>query len=308
MRYRFIAVVALCWLLPVSGSLRAEDAFFDSKGVKLHYTVEGKGEPVLLIHGFAANIDFNWVLPGVTKALAKDYQVISIDNRGHGRSDKPHDAKQYGTEMVEDAVRLLDHLKIKKAHVVGYSMGAMVTHKLIATHPDRLLSATLGGGAAVKLPGDDQFMDDLVESLNNGKGLAPLMTALTPMGRPNPTEEQLKTANQMIMAVNDPKALAAVVRGLSDLTIPENKLKANRVPTLALVGAIDPLKARVDPLKDRMANLTIVVIDGADHIDAVGKPEFINGLKKFLGEHRAAGENGEKANEPKRKEPIPSRP
>ena len=110
------------------------------------------------------------------------------------------------------------------------------------------------------------------------------------------------------MAVNDPKALAAVVRGLSDLTIPENKLKANRVPTLALVGAIDPLKARVDPLKDRMANLTIVVIDGADHIDAVGKPEFINGLKKFLGEHRAAGENGEKANEPKRKEPIPSRP
>jgi pimeloyl-ACP methyl ester carboxylesterase len=92
---------------------RAEDRFFESNGVKIRYTVTGQGEPVVLIHGFTANIETQWALPGVIKALAADYQVIALDNRGHGKSDKPHDAKKYGAEMVEDAVRLLDHLKIK---------------------------------------------------------------------------------------------------------------------------------------------------------------------------------------------------
>src|SRR5881397_2402529 len=99
----------------------AQDQFFDSNGVKIRYTVEGQGEPVLLIHGFTADIEKQWGQPGVLKALAKDHRVIALDNRGHGKSGKPHDAKMYGKEMVEDAVRLLDHLKIAKAHVVGYS-------------------------------------------------------------------------------------------------------------------------------------------------------------------------------------------
>src|SRR5580704_16817637 len=106
-----------CCLIPAD-ALRAEDRFFDSNGVKIHYAVEGKGEPVLLIHGFSANAQMNWGNQGIISALAKDYRVIALDNRGHGKSDKPHDPKSYGQEMVEDAVRLLDHLKIEKAHVV----------------------------------------------------------------------------------------------------------------------------------------------------------------------------------------------
>jgi pimeloyl-ACP methyl ester carboxylesterase len=300
MRIRTIPAFITGLIFLTGAGLRAEEAFFNSNGVKIHYTVEGKGEPVLLIHGFAANIELNWVLPGITKTLAKDYQVISMDNRGHGRSDKPHDPKKYGVEMVEDAVRLLDHLKIKKAHVVGYSMGSMITHKLIAMHPERLLSATLGGGAAVKLEGDDRFVEELAESLVNGKGMMVLMEALTPKGRPKPTEEELKTINQMIMSMNDPKALAAVVRGWKELGIADEKLKANQVPTLALIGGIDPLKTRVDYLKDRMANLKIVVIEGADHLDAVGKPAFINGLMKFLGEQSANGQ--------RKSAPTPAKP
>ncbi len=144
MSHRF-ALTLVCSLLVLPGGLHAEEATFDSNGVKIRYLVEGEGEPVLLIHGFVVNKELQWGLPGTIKALAKDHRVIALDNRGHGKSGKPTDPKKYGMEMVEDAVRLLDHLKIKKAHVVGYSMGAVITAKLMVTHPDRLLSATLGG-------------------------------------------------------------------------------------------------------------------------------------------------------------------
>src|SRR5258707_8430775 len=146
MMRRIVAVVVFA-LLFAAAPLQATDGYFDSNGVKIHFTDEGQGEPVLLIHGFTANIQVQWVLPGIVKALLKDHRVIALDNRGHGKSDRPRDSKLSGVEMVQDAVRLLDHLKIKKAHVVGYSLGAIITCKLLATHPDRLLSATLGGAA-----------------------------------------------------------------------------------------------------------------------------------------------------------------
>src|ERR1051325_2404660 len=91
-------LVAALWLtLLLAGTAAfAEDAFFVSGGVKLHYTVQGKGEPVILIHGFGANIEMNWVMPGVLPTLAQTYQVIALDNRGHGQSEKPTKAAEYG--------------------------------------------------------------------------------------------------------------------------------------------------------------------------------------------------------------------
>src|SRR5690349_10160902 len=121
MMHRF-GPALICGLFLLPGVGRAEEQSFNSNGVRIHYYVEGKGEPVLLIHGFAVNAQLQWGLPGIIKDLAKDHRVITLDLRGHGKSDKPTEVKQYGTEMVEDVVRLLDHLKIKKAHVVGYSM------------------------------------------------------------------------------------------------------------------------------------------------------------------------------------------
>ena len=152
----------------LAGVSRAGEPYFNSNGVKIHYTDEGQGEPVLLIHGFAADIVTNWGVPGIRKALAKEYRVIAIDNRGHGKSDKPHDAAKYGMEMVEDAVRLLDHLKIKKAHVIGYSMGGIITLKLAATHPERLRSATLGGAGWMREP--DLSADKIANALDKGGG------------------------------------------------------------------------------------------------------------------------------------------
>ncbi len=288
MRSRFILGTAVCLILFGTGSLRAAEGEFDSHGVKIHYYVEGKGAPVLLIHGFAANTQFNWVFPGVVKNLAKNYQVIAMDNRGHGRSGKPHEPEKYGMEMVEDAVRLLDHLKIKKAHVVGYSMGAMITNKLIVTHPERFLSATLGGGAARKQAGDDQFIETLTKSLDEGKGIGPVLLALTPIGYPKPSLEEVQVRSKFLMLSNDAKALAALVRRWKDLAVSDAELKNCKVPTLGLVGSIDPLKTRLEDLKGRMPDFHLVEINGADHMDAVGRSEFINTLKDFLAQHSAA--------------------
>src|SRR5262249_9802866 len=92
MTYRALLLFFVALAITASRARGAEDLFFDSNGVRIHYTDEGQGEPVLLIHGFTADIEMNWSVPGIDKGLAKEYRVLAIDNRGHGKSDKPHDA------------------------------------------------------------------------------------------------------------------------------------------------------------------------------------------------------------------------
>jgi pimeloyl-ACP methyl ester carboxylesterase len=282
---RITAAVALVALV-LSTAMAAEDQTFDSNGVKIHYVVEGKGEPVILVHGFTASIPVQWQLPGIFSKLAKDYQVIALDNRGHGKSDKPLDPKKYGAEMVADVVRLMDHLKIDKAHVVGYSMGGFMTGYMVSMYPGRLLSATLGGAGWAE-PGGElaSSLTELADSLDSGKGIGPLIKRLTPADAPQPTEEQIKSVNQMLLLMNDPKALAACARGMHGLFVPEEKLKANKVPTLAIIGDRDPLKTGVDAMEQRMSNLKVSVIKGADHMTAFTNPQFVTDLKEFLAAH-----------------------
>ena len=196
----------------------AADEYFDSNGVKIHYQVWGKGDPIVLVHGFTASIDANWVQPGIVDKLDDDFKVIALDLRGHGKSDKPHDPAVYGETMAMDVIRLMDHLKIDKAHIVGYSLGGFTTLKLVTMHPERFLTATLGG-AGWRPPGEDGGISGLAESLESGNGIAPLMIALTPAGQPTPSPEQIKMINQMLMATNDAKALAAVIRGMGALSV-----------------------------------------------------------------------------------------
>jgi pimeloyl-ACP methyl ester carboxylesterase len=285
-------VLGLC-LAPVG--LRAEapplkKPYFDSNGVKIHYVVRGKedGEPVLLIHGFTVNIEMQW--GPVLKALAKDYKVIALDCRGHGGSEKPHDPAKYGLEMTKDAVRLLDHLKIDKAHVVGYSMGGSIALQVAARYPERVRTATLGG-MGLPQPGRQKFMEALADSLEQGKGFGPLVLALTPKDQPRPSAEQIKAIDAMLLARNDVKALAAVIRGnITDkgLALSDAQVKGIKVPMLALIGEADPLREGVDELKKRLPGVKVVVIDKADHVTAFGREEFVRGLKEFLDAHRAA--------------------
>jgi len=284
--FLFITVYLL-FFLPL---LHAEDFFFDSAGVKIHYTVEGKGEPVLVIHGFGGNVQ-GMGIAGIVKALSGDFQVIAIDNRGHGKSDKPHDPAAYGMQMMEDSIRLLDHLKIRKAHVVGYSMGGRITGAILGAHPERLRTAVLGGFGweSPDDPARRAYQKEMAESLEQGKGVGPLLGRLNPVGAPPPTEEQISMANKMFLASgNDPLALAAVVRN-SVKSPAEAQLRANKVPALALIGELDPLKAGVDRLNEIMPNLKVIVIRGANHGTAPSSPEFMENLRAFLTEHSEMG-------------------
>jgi pimeloyl-ACP methyl ester carboxylesterase len=269
----------------ISATARAGgDFFFDSGGIKIHYTDEGQGEPVLLIHGFAADIVTNWGMPGIRKALAREYRVVAIDNRGHGKSAKPHDPTKYGMEMVKDAVRLLDHLRIEKAHVIGYSMGGIITLKLAATHPERLHSATLGGAGWMREA--DLAGEKMAQTLDKGGDLGRFIAEATPPGQPRPSEAQVKFLSMILSSYNDNKALAAVARGWKQLVVAEADLKAIHVPVLAVVGSKDFVKGKVDDLAGRVPGLRTVLIEGTDHFTTFFSPRFLDALKSFLKEHR----------------------
>src|SRR5688572_13881467 len=126
-----MAALARCFFLAIlwTGVAVAQDRFFDSGGVRIRYVERGAGVPVVLVHGFTANIERSWIETGVLPDLARDYRVIAFDLRGHGGSDKPHEPRAY-EEVGLDVIRLLDHLEISRAHVVGYSLGGIIVAKL----------------------------------------------------------------------------------------------------------------------------------------------------------------------------------
>lgn len=228
-----------------------ETGFVENGGVKLHYSIDGEGEPVLLIHGYTVSTDMNWRIPGTIKALEDKYKVISIDNRGHGRSDKPEDPAQYGATMVEDAVKLLDHLKIEKAHVVGYSMGGLITMKLLATHPDRVKSAVIGGMG---------WMDDSPEQ-----------------------KARYENFNGDYSGRQVSAALKACYQAFWQLGISEAELKAIKTPMTVIIGDGDGLLAsRVKPLQAARPDVPVVIIEGANHQTCIFRGPFKDAIRKFI--------------------------
>jgi pimeloyl-ACP methyl ester carboxylesterase len=273
----FLLLGSWCW-----GQSLASERVLEVDGLQIHYSVEGQGEPVVLIHGFVANRQIQWAIPGITGALAKDYQVIAVDNRGHGRSSKPHDPQKYGLEMVHDVARILDQLNLPKAHLVGYSMGGLITAKFAMTYPQRVLTATVGGIGWLK-PDTPTRLDELAIALEKEQSLEPLLVSLTPPGAPPPTKQQIQQLNAMMLSLgNDPKALAAVARGMRHFSIREEEFKQCRVPMQFIVGTKDPLNVGLQEAKALRPDLRVVLLEGANHMDAFQKPEFLQRVREFL--------------------------
>ena len=217
---------------------------FDSGGVKIHYLVEGKGEPVILIHGLMANAKLNWELLGVVAELAKNHQVIALDCRGHGLSGKPVSEDQYGVKMVDDVVRLMDHLNIQKADIVGYSMGGAITMKLMVLHSERVRSAVLGGMGWMN--SDNVFPGD---------------------------EKEKKS----------PTAIDACVRGFKRLAVSAEDVRGIKTPFLVIIGDSDPLRQKyVAPLQKLRPDVPVKIVEGAGHVTCLAKPEFKKEIKAFL--------------------------
>jgi len=271
----------------------ATEGFFNSKGVKIRYVSAGEGEAVVLVHGWMGDSSM-WGrdAAGNTKLDASavpGFQFIALDCRGHGKSDKPHDERQYGPEMAEDIVRLLDHLKIKKAHLVGYSMGAFLIGMVAAKHPERVLSLVYGGQAPIlgqprkaSVP-EVQMFADLVKS---GKGLGAYVTAFYPPDKPKPTPQQADAIAQFLYGKKDVEALAAAGLSFKNLAVPAEALGKCKAPALFLYGEKDlDAQASVEAAMKVVSHGEVKVIPGADHMSAPAHAMFGASLIKFLQDH-----------------------
>ena len=260
-------------------------AFFEVNGVRLHYVEAGQGTPVILVHGLAFNHAAEWKLPRVFQKLSKRYRVIALDNRGHGKSDKPYDPAQYGLELVDDVVRLMDHLGIAKAHVVGYSLGGFITLKLALRHPERLLSAAPCGAGWTANPAEElKLLYSLSEDLEQGRGITALLKWLQPPGKRLPLPV-LWFANFMICSLNNTKALSCLLRNVPALVATESEVRGNVVPCLAIVGGNDHIKVLAEQMAGVMPNLELLVIPGCDHHTTPMSRKTVPALLAFLDRH-----------------------
>ena len=228
------------------------DHFLNSNGVRIRYQTWGQGPPVILIHGFGESLE-SWQRNGVARSLSPHFQVIAIDMRGHGRSDKPHDPKSYGTELSGDVGRVLRHLGIRKAHIVGYSMGALVALDFAVLHQQHTLSVVLGGAGLNPPETLDDFRQQ-AEAFEQGKV---------------PGREG-----------DDPKALAALLRGLRVLS--EEDVRRINVPMAVLIGANDQFMPNVHRLSRVRPATQVTVIPDADHATAPSHQKFSEALLAFL--------------------------
>jgi pimeloyl-ACP methyl ester carboxylesterase len=288
MRRPILALAAAAALLAALPATAATEGRFDSAGVPIRYIEEGRGEPVILIHGYTSNTERGFVQTGVFAALAAQYRTIALDARGHGQSGKPHDRAQYGPEMGRDITRLMDHLGIRRAHIIGYSMGAHVVAQLLVQQPGRFLTATLGGASGRRdWSAEDQRRVD-VESAEMDEGvLRSQFLRLWPTGNPPPSEAEIRADSARRLAGQDPKALAAVRRSNPDQVVTLAQMAAVIVPVLGIVGTADPYLREFEGLKQAMPRLELVTIPGASHGSAAGTPQFREALLAFLRAHPA---------------------
>jgi pimeloyl-ACP methyl ester carboxylesterase len=290
MKYRsLVTVLVVCGLVP--RPVEAADDVFDSNGVKIRYVTEGKGEPVVLIHGWMGDSSMWGRDPSGNTKLdatgASGFQLIALDCRGHGKSDKPHDPGKYGPEMAADVVRLLDHLKLEKAHLVGYSSGAFIAGWVAATHPERVLSVVYGGQAPLVAGGKSSGSSEVevfARAVDEGRDLGSYIIAVTPPGKPKPTEGQAKAIARFLYNGKDVKAFAAAGRSFKDLAVTGEQLRKCEAPVLFIHGGneSDQVKDRVAAVRKLLGRGEVKVVEGADHMTTLTKPEFAAAVIGFL--------------------------
>lgn len=243
---------------------------FSHDGVDIAFFDEGKGDPVVLVHGFASTAQVNWVYPGWTATLTRaGRRVIALDNRGHGGSSKLYDPAAYHSAlMAEDVRALLDHLGLGRADVMGYSMGARITAFFALAHPQRVRRVVLGG-LGIHLVDGVGLPESIAEALE-----APSLADVhAPMGRTfRAFAEQTKS---------DLKALAACIRG-SRQTLTRDQVAAIHAPVLVAVGSKDTVAGSAHELAALLPAGRALDIPGRDHMLAVGDKVFKEGVLRVL--------------------------
>jgi pimeloyl-ACP methyl ester carboxylesterase len=241
--------------------------------VRIYYETEGKGPPLILHHGsFGSGQD--WRDLGYADALTRDHQLILIDARGHGASDKPHDEAAYDMALrVSDVTSVLDALDLQRAHFFGYSMGGWIGFGMAKFAPDRVHSLILGGAHpfAERVQG---FRDGLAGGMTSF--ISMLRQAFGPVMTPAMLER---------LKANDLQALLALSYDRTDFS---DVLPSMTMPSLLYVGEDDPRLAGVRECARLMPNATLFTLPGCGHVAAFGHPELVlPHVTAFLRQHTA---------------------
>ena len=264
-----------------------------SDGTRLHYSVTGRpgAPPVLFIQGLGADKN-GWIMQRL--GTAPWYRAVALDNRGAGRSDKPHG--EYSLEqMADDAVAVLDHAGIETAHVVGASMGGAISQYVAVKYPERVRSLTLACTAGRNHPWREELLAGWRDTaLEKGFSILGHDAARWVIGP--------RSFRRIFPAIGwlGPLALGRPAYSFAaqcdailnvDMSVAE-QVEDIMVPTLVVVGNQDILTPRGDSedLADRIPTAELVVISGAAHgfmIEHAGT--FNRVLLDFLGRAEKAG-------------------
>ena len=243
---------------------------FHNGAVEIAYLDEGEGDPILLVHGFASSKNVNWVYPTWVSELKKNgRRVIAFDNRGHGDSGKLYDAADYEIGiMAGDISALMDHLRIERADVMGYSLGSRMTAVMALREPQRLRSVILGGIGIGLIEGGGPG-ENVAEALE-----APSLDDVTdPVGRTfRAFADQTRS---------DRRALAACLRGSRRL-MTRQEAAAIKVPALIAVGTSDEIAGSAQALGKIIPAAEVLDIPNRDHMRAVGDKVYKTGVLDFL--------------------------
>jgi pimeloyl-ACP methyl ester carboxylesterase len=224
----------------------------------------------LLIHGFASNAFVNWRDTGWVKVLTDaGHQVIAIDNRGHGESQKLYDSAQYSAPiMADDAKRLLDHLNIPQADVMGYSMGARISAFLTMAHPTRVRRAVFAGLASRMITGVG--------------GAEDIALALEAETLADVTDRNARGFRIFADSTkSDRQSLAACIRS-SRVKIKADALASINVPVLVVAGELDDVAGNVAELTAAIPHAQGVVLPKRNHMNAVGDKAYKEAVLAFL--------------------------
>jgi len=252
-------------------------ARFVRDGYSLHYETHGEGRPVVLLHGITVSFAGNFGAWGWVEALgARGFQVIGLDFRGHGASDKPHDPAAYGTEaLAGDVLALLDHLGVARTSLVGYSLGSKIALHLLHAAAERI------GPSVLVATGDGLIGHPPFDSAH----VLPQIAAA--VSRPEfPADLPSHAATYWTFATNvggDRQAALAAARAsypvcdVADLTRVD-------VPVLVVSGERDPVLGRGPRLAAAFPKGRYVEIAGADHFQLAAHKAVRSAAAEFLQE------------------------
>lgn len=253
-----------------------------NQGVRIYYEIEGHGAPLVMMHGFSRSLK-GWYDNGYVQGLSQNYQLILMDARGHGASDKPHEVEAYQPDLFAgDILAVLDDLGVKKAHYYGYSQGGAIGFKSVARYAlPRFYSLIIGGMSPYRVitEAEEQWSRLLTSAMETAveKGMeyyvATIERVMGPM-LPSVKAECLK---------NDPSALLAMRKAYAGWPGAEDILEYITVPCLIFVGEADAYFVKAKEGAGHMPDAIFISFPGLNHVECGQRSDLvIPHIKQFL--------------------------